>query len=163
MTVAAPERPAAAQRSLSTQRLRLWLRLLRASRGIETELRERLRTTYGMTLPQFDVLAVLSRRKDGATMTELSRSLMVSNGNVTWIIDRLVTDGLVVRARDREDRRATVVRLTRKGSAEFASMAHVHESWIDELLSRFSKAQTEHLVEQLDGLVVQLRQGGKRQ
>ena len=47
------------------------------------------------------------------TMTELSRLLMVSNGNVTGIIDRLVAEGLVVRLANEADRRATFVRLTR--------------------------------------------------
>ena len=47
----------------SKQRLRLWLRLLRASRAIEAELRDRLRTTFGITLPQFDVMAALARKE----------------------------------------------------------------------------------------------------
>ena len=81
----------------SKQRLRLWIRLLRTARAIEAELRERLRKEFAVTLPQFDVMATLSRKKDGMSMTELSRMLMVSNGNVTGIIDRLATEGLVLR------------------------------------------------------------------
>ena len=50
-----------APRTTSKQRLRLWLRLLRASRAIEGVLRERLRVTFRMTLPQFDVLAARPR------------------------------------------------------------------------------------------------------
>ena len=106
MTVAAaaPQtRPAAG----SKQRLRLWLRLLRAARAIEAELRERLRDEFDMTLPQFDVMAALARKGAGMTMTELSRLLMVSNGNVTGIIDRLVAERLVVRQAHDDDRRAT--------------------------------------------------------
>ena len=37
----------------SKARLRLWLRLLKASRHIEAELRERLRVEFGSTLPRF--------------------------------------------------------------------------------------------------------------
>ena len=43
--------------STSKERLRLWLRFLKASRQIETQLRERLRTEFSSTLPRFDVLA----------------------------------------------------------------------------------------------------------
>jgi len=43
MTVAAKPAPRAASRPVGKQRLRLWLRLLRATRAIEAELRERLR------------------------------------------------------------------------------------------------------------------------
>ena len=47
----------ARRRARARQRLRLWLRLLRTARAIEAELRERLRSTFGVTLPQFDVMA----------------------------------------------------------------------------------------------------------
>ena len=58
--------------SLSKQRLRLWLRMLRASKTIENEVRERLKKTFDVTLPRFDVLAALYRHPEGLTMTALS-------------------------------------------------------------------------------------------
>ncbi len=73
MTLAGKARERAAARPISKQRLRLWLRLLRAARAIESELRERLRKEFAITLPQFDVMAALARKEDGMTMTELSR------------------------------------------------------------------------------------------
>ena len=76
----------------SKARLRLWLRLLQSTRKIEAELRDRLRVNFSVTLPRFDVLAALYRKPEGMLMSELSRFLMVSNGNVTGIIDRLVAD-----------------------------------------------------------------------
>src|SRR4029078_2219510 len=97
---------------LSKQRLRLWIRILRAARAIEAEVRERLRVGFGVTLPQFDVMAALQRKPDGMTMTELSRCLMVSTGNVTGIVDRLVAERRVARRAGADDRRAIVVRLT---------------------------------------------------
>lgn len=142
--------------SASHERLRLWLRLLRASRGIEAELRERLRLTYDVTLPQFDVLAALARRDDGITMTELSRYLMVSNGNVTGIIDRLVERGWVERLATPGDRRTTRVKLTVKGAREFSEMAAMHETWVDEMLGLYSKAEVGDLIGRLDGLVDKL-------
>ena len=81
------------------------------------EVRERLRVEFGVTLPKFDVMAALERRRAGMTMTELSRFLMVSNGNVTGIIERLVAEGMVVRAAHERDRRATLVRLAQGRAA----------------------------------------------
>lgn len=143
---------AAAGRPLSKQRLRLWLRLLRAARAIEGELRERLRKEYAITLPQFDVMAALARRQDGMNMTELSRMLMVSNGNVTGIIDRLAGEKLVLRQAPANDRRSFIVRLTPKGASQFAVVAKAHESWVDELLAGFDAAEADHLIEMLGGL-----------
>ncbi len=130
----------------SKQRLRLWLRLLRTSRAIEAELRERLRVAFDMTLPKFDVMAALQRRPAGMTMTELSRYLMVSNGNVTGIIDRLAADGMVVRLPHEEDRRATFVRLTPKGARQFAAMAKAHEAWVNEILRSFGDQEIRTLI-----------------
>jgi DNA-binding MarR family transcriptional regulator len=130
--------PASRQQSDSKARLRLWIRLLRASRSIEGVARERLKAQFGATLPRFDVMAALYRKPDGMLMSEISRFLMVSNGNVTGIVDRLVGDGLVVRSQRNGDRRTSFVSLTRKGRAAFAEMAAAHESWVDELLSGVS-------------------------
>jgi DNA-binding MarR family transcriptional regulator len=144
------------------QRLRLWIRILRASRAIESEVRERLRLNFGVTLPQFDVMAALERKPNGMTMTELSRFLMVSNGNVTGIIDRLVTEKLVVRQAPANDRRAIIVRLTARGLKDFTAMAKAHQGWIDNLLSEFDAAEAETLIEHLDGLSSRIRNGGAR-
>ena len=152
-------RSARAGHTLSKQRLRLWLRLLRAARAIEGELRERLRVRFRTTLPQFDVLAALARADAGMTMTDLSRLLMVSNGNVTGIIERLAAGGLVSRRIPAADRRAVRVSLTTRGAGKFAEMAAVHETWVDELLSEFTRADTEALIEHLDGLAGRIREG----
>src|ERR1700755_1777815 len=102
-------------RTSGKEKLRLWIRLLRASRTIESVLRERLAQQFDTTLPRFDVMAALYRTPEGMLMSDLSRFLLVSNGNVTGIIDRLVSDGYVSRATREGDRRATVVRLTPVG------------------------------------------------
>ncbi len=126
---------------------------MRSSRAIEAQLRERLRTKFSITLPQFDVMAALARNEEGMTMTELSRQLMVSNGNVTGIIDRLVADKLVLRQAPASDRRSFIVRLTPKGGSQFSVIARAHEGWIDEMLVEFGAAEAELIIDQLDRLV----------
>ncbi|MER9232042.1 MarR family transcriptional regulator [Mesorhizobium sp. M0622] len=126
-------------------RLRLWIRLLRASRTIEAELRERLRQEFSTTLPRFDVMAALYRAPEGMLMSDLSRFLLVSNGNVTGIIDRLVSEGLVMRARRNGDRRTSVVRLTEEGSKTFSVIAAAHEKWVGELLGNVSEDEARRL------------------
>ena len=129
----------------SKARLRLWVRLLRASRLIESAARERLKSQFNATLPRFDVMAALYRKPNGMLMSEISRFLMVSNGNVTGIVDRLVSDGLVARAQRNGDRRTSFITLTRKGRAAFAEMAAAHESWVDELLGGLSVRDAEQM------------------
>ena len=126
-------------------RLRLWIRLLRASRFIEGVTRERFKAHFNMTLPRFDVMAALYRKPDGMLMSEIARFLIVSNGNVTGIVDRLVSEGFVARSQRNGDRRTSFITLTRRGRAAFAAMATAHEHWIDELLGGVSARDAEQL------------------
>jgi DNA-binding MarR family transcriptional regulator len=136
-------------RSAGKEKLRLWIRLLRASRTIEADLRERLSKEFDTTLPRFDVLAALYRAPDGMLMSDLSRFLLVSNGNVTGIVDRLVSEGLISRARRNGDRRTSIVRLTPRGRESFQAMAGAHERWVGELLADVSKSDAQRLASML--------------
>src|SRR5690349_4713233 len=86
--------------------LRLWLRLLTCTTLIEGEIRRRLRDSFDVTLPRFDMMAQLDRSPSGMTLGELSQRMMVSNGNVTGLADRLVAQGLLDRKPSPTDRRA---------------------------------------------------------
>jgi DNA-binding MarR family transcriptional regulator len=137
--------PLPSRRSDSKARLRLWVRLLRATRRVESETRERFKSQFDVTLPRFDVMAALYRKPDGMLMSEISRFLLVSNGNVTGIVDRLVQDGFIVRSQRNGDRRTSFVRLTAKGHAAFVEMATAHELWINELLGGVKVRDAEDL------------------
>jgi len=125
--------------------LKAWLRLLTCANLIERMVRHRLRETFDMTLPRFDLLAQLDRAPRGLTMGALSRRLMVSNGNVTGLIDRLVGEGLVVRRPDPGDRRAQVVRLTGRGKRTFDAMTPVHQRWIQDAMRGMGRDEMETL------------------
>jgi DNA-binding MarR family transcriptional regulator len=133
----------------SKQSLRLWLKLLSCSMIVEKRLRARLERDFNTTLPRFDVLAALDRHSLGLKMSALSESLMVSNGNVTGVVTRLIEDGLVTRTVDQEDRRSATVRLTRKGRDVFLKMAAAHEQWMDEMFADLSDNQTDDLMRSL--------------
>ena len=52
-------------------------------------------------------------------MSEISKMLRVSNGNITGIVDKLTDEGLALRVAVPGDRRAQLVRLTPKGVQVF--------------------------------------------
>jgi DNA-binding MarR family transcriptional regulator len=115
--------------------LRLWLRMLSTTKLISQEIRRRLRTEFGATLPQFDLLAQLYREKDGLRLGELSRRTMVTNGNVTGLVERLEGDGLIVRETPDGDRRVTLAKLTSRGEDLFSAMAKAHEGWLRDMMA----------------------------
>lgn len=133
-------------------RLKLWLTMLRSARHIEYALRDRLKTEFDTTLPRFDVMAVLFRMEEGMTMTQLSDHLVVSNGNVTGIVDRLEQEGFVERITDENDRRTTLVTMTEEGRIDFSYMAIAHQEWINELLDAVSVDDAHLLTDKLSGL-----------
>lgn len=130
---------------LSKRRLKTWIRLLGVTRGAENHLRDYLRRAHATTLPRFDVMAALWRKRDGVTMSELSRLLLVSNGNATAVVDRLEADGMVRREAEDGDRRRIRVRLTPEGLEAFEIMALGHEAEVDALLGRLSEPDLEAL------------------
>lgn len=130
---------------LSKRRLKAWIRLLSVTRQTESRLRERLRLEHGTTLPRFDVMAALWRFHDGLTMSELSRALLVSNGNATVIVDRLEREGLVRRTPMESDRRTVQVKLTPEGKQMFDSMATDHEREVSRLLGNLDAQDLEQL------------------
>lgn len=132
------------------QHLRLWLKLLKTSGTIEALLRNRLKNECDTTLPRFDVLAALDHHPDGLRMSELSSFLMVSNGNVTGIANRLVEEGLVTRRAGEGDARVQILSLTDSGKQQFTSMATKHASWVDEILSPLDDKKMQEITGMLD-------------
>lgn len=110
--------------------LRTWLRLLTCANMIEGEVRARLRMQFDISIARFDLLAQLDRAGTGLTMGELSRRLMVTNGNVTSLIDRLVEEDMVTRRPAPNDRRAQIIELTPGGRQAFEQMSRAHAGWI---------------------------------
>ncbi len=145
--------------TLSKERLRLWLKLLKASSVIEDEVRRRLRREFESTLPRFDVMSALSRFPDGLKMSQISELLRVSNGNVTGIVDKLTQEGLALRVAVPGDRRASLVRLTPKGIEAFDRHAQSHEDWVNEMLSGLNADDVSGMNARLDLLVETLEKG----
>ena len=126
--------------------LRLWLRLLTCTSLIESEVRRRLRERFDVTLPRFELMAQLDRAPQGMTLSDLSRRMMVSNGNLTGLVDRLVSSGHLDRRTSEVDRRAQVIRLTDLGRSEFRAMAAEHESWIASMFADLSRREQNDLM-----------------
>ncbi len=126
--------------------LRLWLRLFTCTTLIASEVRRRLRENFDVTLPRFDLLAQLDRAENGMTLGELSQRMMVTNGNITGLVDRLEEQGLVKRRPSPHDRRAQFVSLTPEGRKFFRAMARTNAGWMAEMLADLDGADFEPLM-----------------
>ncbi len=135
------------------QDLRLWLRMLSCCTLIENELRSRLRSEFQTTLPRFDLMSQLTHASKGLKMSEqLSRLMMVTNGNITGITDQLEKDGLVERLKDDADRRSSLIRLTLKGRRYHRRMQRAHAAWVQTLLGGLAPSSRSTLFDLLGDL-----------
>ena len=142
--------------------LRLWLRLLTCTTLIEGEVRSRLRERFDVTLPRFDLMAQLDKVPEGMTLSDVSKRMMVSNGNVTGLVERLVESGHLDRRTSDADRRVQVIRLTKAGRAEFRKMAAEHELWIADVFGDLTPKDVRDLMRLLgqdQGLGAEIRKG----
>jgi DNA-binding MarR family transcriptional regulator len=115
---------------------------------------------FDTTLPRFDVMAALDREPEGLTMSALSEHLLVSNGNVTAIVARLVEDGLVTRTQEKSDRRVLRVKLTAKGRRDFRGFAAAHEAWIEQLLGDLPDSEINPLLSGLSRIKTSIERSG---
>jgi len=141
--------------------LRNWLRLLDCSTLVEREVRRRLREDFDTTLPRFDLLAQLDlahrERVPGLTMSELSRRLMVTNGNLTALVERLVEERLVSRAAPPSDKRRSIVRLTPAGKRTLDAMTPAHREWVTAMFGGLSLEERDELYALLGKLRASIR------
>lgn len=140
--------------------VRVWLRLLSCTIAIEKEVNRRF-AERGTTLPRFDVLAALDRHGE-MNMGALSEALLVSNGNTTQLVQKLVRDGLVESRRLPEDRRTSMVKLTEEGRQQFRKLARAHSDWIDQMVGDLNFTQRERIYVALGVLKLSIAKASAR-
>ena len=130
--------------------LRLWINLARCyvtfSRAVACKVAE-----YDLTAPQFGVLEALYH-VGPLSLGELAEKLLVTGGNVTYVMDRLEAQGLVARERSGDDRRVVRAHLTTKGRATIESVFPGHVEFIRNLVNGLGAEDRDDLRELLKKL-----------
>lgn len=138
------------QQAGSKNALRAWLYLMKCAKHIEQEMSDRFRENYKSSFSRFDVMAHLHHAgNEGISTTNLASRLLASKGNITRLLDRMETDGLISRTPGSKDRRVSTVYLSQTGAELFARMASDHESWSQEMFAAFSEKKMNELIQLL--------------
>ncbi|MDH3205767.1 MAG: MarR family transcriptional regulator [Gemmatimonadota bacterium] len=123
--------------------LGLWIVLARAystfGKAIAGKVQE-----YDLTVPQFGTLEALYHLGP-LSLGELADKLLVTGGNVTYVMDRLEGRGLVARYRSEEDRRVVHAKLTPEGWDLVADVFPEHAEYIEHLCRHLDVADQEAL------------------
>jgi DNA-binding MarR family transcriptional regulator len=113
----------------------------------------------GLTPPQFDVMAELGGTP-GMTCVELSQSTLLAKASLTGIIDRLEAKGLIERQVVPHDRRATHIRLTRKGETRYRK---VFPAQANVMRPYFEHALTKQEIAVMQDMLVRLRESCQKE
>jgi MarR family 2-MHQ and catechol resistance regulon transcriptional repressor len=135
--------------------LNTYTKLMRAAESITARTHRHL-SSKGLTISQFGVLEALYHLGP-LSQKQIGQKILRSRGNITMIIDNLEKRGLVMRKRDKEDRRVFIIHLTDEGNKLISKIFPPHATKISDEMSILSVAEQE----MLGGLCKKLGRGGK--
>ena len=133
----------------------LCFRLYTASRLL-SQVYHPLLSGYGLTYPQYLVLLVLWE-KDAQPVNDIAKRLYLETNTVTPLLQRMEKEGIIVRARGRQDARQTIVSLTRQGKDLQGKLSGVPSAAGSAVICDSVNAQTApDLFRMLDDIIAKL-------
>ena len=131
--------------------VRVWFRMMRLEARLGAAVAERLRE-IGLSVPQCDVLSTLTE-EEGVSQQSLARRLYVTKGNISGLLDRLESAGLVVRRSTENDRRQYEIYLTEAGREAAVKAIAIQHAVIRATLGRMPPAD----LDSFERMLVMLR------
>jgi MarR family transcriptional regulator, organic hydroperoxide resistance regulator len=124
---------------------------------LETELwnavEGRLRADFGVTLPVFEFMQVISRTPN-CRVQDIAAELSITVGGTSKIVDRIEASGYCARAANPHDRRSSIIKLTPAGKRLLPKLTGIVD---DELRKRLGTGATDRSLVQLTKTLTKLR------
>lgn len=112
----------------------LWKLILHAAGRVETAFETEL-APIGLSLSKLNVLGILLEAGEPLPLSRLAARLACVKSNVTQLVDRLETEGLVARVDDPNDRRSVLASITDLGRIRFGEGSRVMQTVDAQLFS----------------------------
>lgn len=103
---------------------------------------------FGFNPTEFAVLELLYH-KGPQKLNEIGSRLLLVSGGVTYVVDKMVAAGLVIREPCQTDRRVIYAKLTEKGRRTIEEIAPKHAENLHEAVSGLTPAEKEKLIDLL--------------
>ena len=128
-------------------------RLLAAAQGLERKLDDGF-SGLGLNLTRAEVLAFVARHgSDGCSQTDLATALRLSESNICTLIERMRSDGWLLRMRSSVDRRKSIVVLSPRGIDVIDQLLETRREQAARALGALDLAQLETLNQLLDAVL----------
>lgn len=118
--------------------------LLHFANNCKDKIIEQNAMPYGLTSAQYKLLLHLVFRKLTTPMA-LSQALHIDNAAITRLLDRLEQKGVLIRIRDKHDRRQTNIILTEHGEQISKKIPEIAVNALNQLTNQLSHAEIEQL------------------
>ncbi|RMO98472.1 MarR family transcriptional regulator [Pseudomonas syringae pv. philadelphi] len=141
-----------------------WFRFVRAHRCLIREIERRLAAAGLPPYAWYDALWGIESGPQGMRrMHELADVMAIERYNLTRLVDRLETEGLVKRHRSDSDGRGAVAAITEKGRTLRKQMWLIYEAAVDELfLAQFDDQQRQVFADALERAASAARNGASK-
>lgn len=97
-------------------------------------------------------------RSGSCGVTEIGEHLGVSSAAASQMLERLVQQGLVLRAEDPMDRRVKRIELTDKGGRVFRESIRARQGWLEDLAGSLSDEERQVVTSALEILILKVDQ-----
>lgn len=118
--------------------------VLHAASTLEAHVESKLET-IGLSLPKLAALYQLTQAGESLPLGQLADRLSCVKSNVTQLIDRLESDGLVTRTADPNDRRSRIAVMTAAGRKAFTRGTEIQQHAEHELFGALTANETDRL------------------
>jgi DNA-binding MarR family transcriptional regulator len=114
----------------------------------------------GLSMPQLGTLMIL-RKRGVRAISDIGTELNISTAAASQMIHRMVSEGLILRTEDPEDRRVKQISLTEKGMQLLQENFQARQKWVEDLLQALTDDEKEKVSQTFKLLVDKLRQHEK--
>lgn len=119
--------------------LNLHIALTRASQWVNAHTDKDIRS-FGLTRTEFGVLELLYH-KGSQPIQQIGGKVLMSSGNITYVVDKLEKRGFVRRNASKADRRLIYAEITEEGTAFIQEVFPKHAEVIAEVMSGLSEEE----------------------
>ncbi|WP_180271296.1 MarR family winged helix-turn-helix transcriptional regulator [Fredinandcohnia onubensis] len=124
-----------------------FLILMQTSRALQERIRDDMMKN-NLSITEFSVLEVLFH-KGKQTIQQIGKSILITSGSMTYVIDRLEQKGFLKRSACPDDRRAIHVTLTDAGIEIMNKIMPEHEDFVDRVFDSLNPNEIDTLVDLL--------------
>jgi MarR family 2-MHQ and catechol resistance regulon transcriptional repressor len=107
--------------------------------------------SHGMKVPEFTILEALYH-KGKQTVREVSQTVLINVGSITYVMDKLVEQGLIERTSCADDRRVVYIDITDSGRSLMDEIFPQHQQVIEEMFAGLSNPDKAHLIDMLKAI-----------